>query len=128
MDDDEDPLYSIAGFRRTIQTELYSNSVWVMTATLALKGFIYDFIKKNRITIRAVIADEACQTSEVHLLMPLVYGCHTLIQVGDPRQLRPYAKGDNRTMTLSNMERLIDSGAGYCMLDVQYRMYKGKLH
>lgn len=125
-DEDYSPLRN-RKFREAVNKLLKRNVVWVITPTLCMKGLLRIFIGDAKISIRAVILDEACQASEIHLLMTQMYGCRTLIQVGDPCQLQPHVSFNNEIMRISNMQRLMAKGSvDYALLDKQYRTTESK--
>lgn len=71
------------------------------------------------------------QCTEPSTLIPLRYGCKTLILIGDPRQLPPTvlsnttAAASSSAYAVSLFERLEQAGHEVFMLHIQYRMHPG---
>ncbi|KAG0436816.1 Regulator of nonsense transcripts 1 like protein [Dictyocoela muelleri] len=73
-----------------------------------------------------VLIDEAVQSTEPLVVIPLTYGCRKLVMVGDHKQLGPTIL-DKRTeqagLKISMFERLVSLGIHPYLLTVQYRMH-----
>lgn len=81
----------------------------------------------NTVKYDYLIVDEACQSTEPALLIPLYLGVDKLILVGDHKQLPAtvfYENSSKVNYNRSLFERLIDNGVDKIMLNVQYRMHK----
>jgi hypothetical protein len=65
------------------------NEADVVAATLSSSGKqqFLDHILQEELDFDTAIVDEAAQTTEPSTLIPLRYGCRSLVLVGDPRQL-----------------------------------------
>jgi len=80
------------------------------------RGHAFDF----------VVIDEAAQAVEISALIPLRYGCKSVVLVGDPQQLSATVIS---SLTVrfdyqqSLFSRLLHAGAGVNLLDLQYRMH-----
>ena len=77
-------------------------------------------------TFPTVLVDEASQTTEPEVLIPIVHGAQRVILVGDQCQLQPVVlslqcKACNYHRSL--FERLIEMGIKTQLLSVQYRMH-----
>ena len=61
----------------------------VVVSTLSSAGTqtLVGHLVENRVRFDTVIVDEAAQTTEPSVLIPLRYGCSQLVLVGDPRQV-----------------------------------------
>lgn len=104
------------------------NSSDIIVSTLSSSGQqqVLENVLACRIQFRVVIVDEAAQTTEPSVLIPLRYGCNELILVGDPRQLPPTVLSDEASrlgLSMSLFERLERAGHEVLMLTVQYRMH-----
>lgn len=70
------------------------------------------------------IIDEACQATEISMLVALQKVSGKCILVGDPQQLPPTVKSKNlKVLGISLFERLINEGYHYHFLNEQYRMH-----
>ena len=85
-----------------------------------------DYILELDLVFDTCIVDEAAQATEPATLIPLRYGCRTLVLVGDPRQLPAtvlsQAAKDAR-LDRSLFERLEEAGHAKVMLLTQNRMH-----
>lgn len=92
------------------------------TTTTAAEN--WDIFQEIQPTI--VIAEEAAEVFEAHLLASLSSGCEHLILIGDHQQLRPkpavYKLGKKYGLDISLFERLILNNIHYKQLQVQHRM------
>lgn len=75
---------------------------------------------------KTLIVDEAAQSTESCLLLPLFHGVKHCVLVGDPKQLpstvlSKLAAKSNYDRSL--FERLVDCGIVPCLLSIQYRMH-----
>jgi hypothetical protein len=90
---------------------LLLQSADVVVSTLSSSGQqqVVEHVVASRIRFDVVIVDEAAQTTEPSVLIPLRYGCNQLILVGDPRQLPPTVLSDSASsagLSMSLFERL----------------------
>lgn len=80
----------------------------------------------NAVQPQVVIAEEAAEVFESHLLSCLVLGCQQLIMIGDHQQLRPkpsvYELEKHYRLDISMFERLIRNDFPCDQLRVQHRM------
>lgn len=112
----------------------------IIFSTLSITGTSLFSFGKN--IFDTVIIDEAAQTVEPSLLIPLQYQCKRLIMVGDPNQLPPvvFSKfSAHQGYSTSLFERMQLNKYPVNLLNVQYRMnqkisnlisdifYKGKI-
>ena len=77
-------------------------------------------------TIDYLIVDEACQSTEVEMLIPLQLCPKRTILVGDQKQLPPTTisvDSEASKFSRSLFERLLDAGIDKQMLIIQYRMH-----
>ena len=100
----------------------------VVVSTLSSSGQqqVLENVLACRIQFKVVIVDEAAQTTEPSVLIPLRYGCDQLVLVGDPRQLPPTVLSEDASrlgLSMSLFERLERAGHEVLMLTVQYRMH-----
>lgn len=75
----------------------------------------------NGMSISYLIVDEACQATELAMLVPLKYNPQKIIMIGDPRQLPPTVFSQNRVLERSLFERL-SRFIKPAFLNTQYRM------
>lgn len=88
--------------------------------------------KRRRLPFACVIVDEACQATELDVLIPLEFKASKLVLVGDPEQLPPTViseKAKANAFGLSMFQRLYKFfrhnaiGRPVLMLEQQYRMH-----
>ena len=80
----------------------------------------------RRMRYKFVLVDEATQTTEPAVLVPLVQGARHVVLIGDPKQLPPTVVSREAQLgglDVSLFERLAQSGVPTHMLSVQYRMH-----
>lgn len=83
------------------------------SAIACIGDFAFDYL----------IVDEACQATELSMLVPLKYDFKKIVLIGDPMQLPPTVFSRNRALEYSLFERF--SGAFRpALLNTQYRMHK----
>jgi senataxin len=104
------------------------NEADVVAATLSSSGKqqFLDHILQEELDFDTAIVDEAAQTTEPSTLIPLRYGCRSLVLVGDPRQLPATVlspRAERAGLGRSLFERLEGAGHEVVMLTVQYRMH-----
>jgi senataxin len=91
------------------QCLLRDADVVVSTLSSAGQQQLIEHLVTSRIVYDVAIVDEAAQTTEPSVLIPLRYGCTQLILVGDPRQLPPTVLSDAAAkagLSMSLFERL----------------------
>uniref|UniRef100_A0A914Y3Y4 DNA2/NAM7 helicase helicase domain-containing protein n=1 Tax=Panagrolaimus superbus TaxID=310955 RepID=A0A914Y3Y4_9BILA len=75
---------------------------------------------------RIVMAEEAAEVFEAHIVTSLTEACEHLILIGDHKQLRPnpavYELAKKFNMDVSLFERLIKNNFPFKMLNFQWRM------
>uniref|UniRef100_A0AC34F2L1 NF-X1-type domain-containing protein n=1 Tax=Panagrolaimus sp. ES5 TaxID=591445 RepID=A0AC34F2L1_9BILA len=109
--------------KTVVDCEIMKNAKVVgMTTTCAAK-----FQSTLRsIKPRIVIAEEAAEVFEAHIVTSLTEACEHLILIGDHKQLRPnqavYELAKKFNMNVSLFERLIKNKFPYKMLNFQHRM------
>ena len=101
---------------------LKSAKVVGMTTTGAAR--LHSILHHLKPTI--IIAEEAAEVLEAHIVASLTASCQHLILIGDHQQLRPnptvYDLCRNYNLDVSLFERLIKSGLAYDRLEKQHRM------
>lgn len=110
--------------RKKIQENILNNAQ-VICSTLS--GSAHDFVANLSMKFNKVIIDEACQCVELSSIIPLRYGCHQCIMVGDPNQLPPTVLSQAATKLSYDQSLFVrmqksNPNAVY-LLDVQYRMH-----
>lgn len=98
-----------------------------MPLNMASKYGVPD-VPASALVFDTVIVDEAAQCTEPSSLIPLHFGCHNLIMIGDARQLpatvlQECGAGATDNYGRSLFERLEKSGHEVIMLNTQYRMH-----
>jgi AAA domain len=118
---------SVEKLRMSIRGTILSEADLV-AATLSSSGKqqFLDHILLEDLAFDTAIIDEAAQTTEPSTLIPLRYGCRSLVLVGDPRQLPATVlspRAERAGLGRSLFERLEGAGHEVVMLTVQYRMH-----
>lgn len=113
-------LGGLAGVRQAVELSLVESSEILFT-TMNSAG--HPSLESLQFVVAVV--DEAAQSSEPSLLIPLRKGCKQCVLVGDPYQLPPTIFSDRaktRGYGRSLFERLLDTGHPKVLLNTQYRM------
>lgn len=101
---------------------LSTSKVIAMTTTCAAR---YSSILQ-RISPKIIIAEEAAEVLEAHVVTALNPGCQHLILIGDHEQLRPnpnvFDLAKRFKLDVSLFERMVRVGLGCVRLSVQHRM------
>ena len=91
-----------------------------------LSGSGHDQLVKMKVNFETVIIDEAAQSIEVAALIPLKYGCHRCILVGDPNQLPPTVLSQAAAKFLYEESLFVRMQRNHpksvYLLSIQYRM------
>jgi senataxin len=91
-----------------------------------LSGSGHDQLAKMKVNFETVIIDEAAQSIELAALIPLKYGCHRCILVGDPNQLPPTVLSQAAAKFLYEESLFVRMQRNYprsvYLLGIQYRM------
>lgn len=108
------------------KTLLSGADIVVATLSSSAQQQFVEHMVAFKVTFDAVICDEAAQSTEPSVLIPLRYGCRQLVLVGDPRQLPPTVVSERAAragLSVSLFERLERAGHEVLMLSIQYRMH-----
>ncbi|GMM37123.1 putative DNA/RNA helicase [Saccharomycopsis crataegensis] len=110
--------------RRNIQFKILSNANIICST---LSGSAHDLVKGMNIICDTVIIDEACQCTELSVIIPLRYGCEKCIMVGDPNQLPPTVLSQTAASYNYEQSLFVRMHKNYpnsvYLLNVQYRMH-----
>lgn len=110
--------------RRQVQAKIL-NEAQIICSTLS--GSAHDFLASLYMQFNKVVIDEACQCIELSAIIPLRYGCHQCIMVGDPNQLPPTVLSQSAASysydrSLFVRMQTTNPNSVY-LLDIQYRMH-----
>ncbi|GAB5365236.1 hypothetical protein AAMO2058_001039900 [Amorphochlora amoebiformis] len=100
------------------------NQASIVCATLSGSGM--EVLRECRRSFDALIIDEAAQSTETEVLIPLMHGVSRCCLVGDPRQLPPTIisqKAKRLGYGRSLFQRLEEGGMKAFFLNTQYRMH-----
>jgi superfamily I DNA and/or RNA helicase len=123
--DGSTPGYKKLGFRHKLAaTVLESAAIIVTTLSASAMRDVAALGKKVRFSI--VVVDEAAQSIEPSVLIPLQHGAEHCVLVGDPRQLPATVLSEHAKKHLldqSLFERLQRNGCETHLLNTQYRCH-----
>lgn len=110
--------------KRQIQQDILDKA-HVLCATLSGSG--HEMFKNLNVEFETVIIDEAAQCVELSALIPLKYGCHKCILVGDPKQLPPTVLSQSAARYGYDQSLFVRMQKNHAsdvhLLDQQYRMH-----
>ncbi|CAF1344387.1 unnamed protein product [Didymodactylos carnosus] len=117
---------------KTIQHKLLRKAKVIISTLNYSASSRLRLLYENKTNVSFLIVDEACQASEVEVLIPFRYGCRKVLLVGDPHQLAPcvlskmakeYKLDQSLYCRLNKIfEQSSDLPKPITMLNVQYRM------
>ncbi|KAH3687200.1 hypothetical protein WICPIJ_001795, partial [Wickerhamomyces pijperi] len=108
--------------RRKVQAEILEGADIICST---LSGSAHEMVANLNISFDSVIIDEACQCTELSVVIPLRYGCKRCVMVGDPNQLPPTVLSEKAADLKYDQSLFVRMAKNFkpLLLNVQYRMH-----